>query len=780
MLYRDKFDIIYAKLVLMSDYDFHTLSPIEFESLSRDLLQEELNITLESFTSGRDDGVDLRYSIAEEVNVVVQCKRHITSYSKLKSHLKSKELPKLSKIKPDRYILTTSVGLTKKNKEELKTLFSPFILATSDIYGRDDLNNLLGKYGDIERQHYKLWLSSTAVLETILHSDIVNRTLFEREDIIDSVTTYVENESYHAALKKFKSKNFVIIAGDAGIGKTTLARMLIYRMLGNKQYKQFVYVSRGVEEALSLYRPKTSQLFFFDDFLGRTAFEHGFARNEETDLMRFIDRITKSKNKGLLLATREYILRQAQAQYSELKSPLLEKSKYTIDLATYTRKIRADILYNHLFRTKLPNKYLMSFLDKKVYKDIIGHSHYTPRLIATILQEEIWNDCTPNDFPNKFMSYLNNPQKIWQDIYEKGLSADARLVMKTLLTLRSPVELTKLHAAFDSCARQNNARPDYNIFDNAIKELSDTFIKVSSSNYSPHTLTIDYKNPSILDFMIDYYKDSRSNDLAIVIDNAVYIDQIMDRFCLPGKKYSNGLIKVTPELLRSIKESVLKGFDNLPASTAKKWNISSFSSMSTGADTYSEVLVELLFQFGFKDDDEVSAYLLRQFTKFNSGDIRLADYDSQRQLLDHFVAKLTEPQIKEAVNKLGFSISTMRDIDDFNYQSQMSEYETEALEWLENNSIYEETTEAILADLEEVEPKDLDDYEDALIELEKQYDFDFNAVYDRYQDLVRDARTPPDHDRDFVNYRPPKPYVAQSFVNEDKSIEEMFDSLRQG
>lgn len=763
----------------MSDYNFHTLSPIEFEALSRDLLQKELGLTLESFTSGRDDGVDLRYSTAEGDDIIIQCKRHIASYSKLKSHLKGKELPKVQKLNPARYILTTSVGLTKKNKEEIKSQFSPFITSTSDIYGRDDLNNLLGKYEEIEKRHYKLWLSSIDVLETILHSDIINRTLFEREDIIESVTTYVENESYHAALEKFKNKNFVIIAGDAGIGKTTLARMLIYRMLGNKEYEQFVYVSRGVEEALSLYNPGKSQLFFFDDFLGRTAFDNGFARNEETDLVRFIDRITKSKNKGLLLATREYILRQAQTQYSELESPLLQKSKYTIDLAVFTRKIRADILYNHLFRTKLPNEYLITFLDKKIYKDIIGHSHYTPRLIATILQEEIWNDCTPDDFPSKFISYLNNPQKIWRDIYEKGLSPDGQLVMKILLTLKSPIELTKLHAAFDSCARQNNIRPDYNVFDNAIKELSDTFIKVSSSSYSLNTPTVDYKNPSILDFMIDYYKGSRSNDLAVVVDNAVYIDQIISRFCLPDKTYKNGLIEVTPELLLSIRGSILKGFDKLPVSTAKKWSMSTYSSVSRAVSTYSEILVELLFQFGFKDDEEVSFYLLKQFIKFNGDDVRLADYDSQRQLLDYFVTKLTKTQVKEAVNKLGSSITTMRDIDDFIYLSQMSEYETEVLEWLKNNSIYEETTEAIIADLEEVEPRDLHDYEDTLIELEKEYNFDFDAVYDRYQDLLREASTPPEDYGNFRNSRPSSSYITQSFTNDDKSIEEMFDSLKQ-
>lgn len=34
-------------------------------------------------------------------------------------------------------------------------LFAPFVLNTSDVYGRDDLNNLLGKFKTVERDHIK-------------------------------------------------------------------------------------------------------------------------------------------------------------------------------------------------------------------------------------------------------------------------------------------------------------------------------------------------------------------------------------------------------------------------------------------------------------------------------------------------------------------------------------------------------------------------------------------------------------------------------------------------
>ena len=47
----------------MSNYDFTTsLSPIDFELLSKDLLEAELGITLENFSEGRDKGIDLRYA----------------------------------------------------------------------------------------------------------------------------------------------------------------------------------------------------------------------------------------------------------------------------------------------------------------------------------------------------------------------------------------------------------------------------------------------------------------------------------------------------------------------------------------------------------------------------------------------------------------------------------------------------------------------------------------------------------------------------------------------
>lgn len=57
-------------------YDFHQLSPHDFETLVRDLLQEEWGLLLESFKTGRDGGIDLRYARGAQ-NIIGQVKHYV-------------------------------------------------------------------------------------------------------------------------------------------------------------------------------------------------------------------------------------------------------------------------------------------------------------------------------------------------------------------------------------------------------------------------------------------------------------------------------------------------------------------------------------------------------------------------------------------------------------------------------------------------------------------------------------------------------------------------------
>ena len=184
----------------MQNYDFLILSPPEFEDLTRDLLQKELNVFIESFTDGSDGGIDLRFAKLKREKAIIQCKRY-KAFNSLIQNLK-KEVDNVKKLKPSRYIISTSVGLTPKRKEKILKLFNPFILNTEDIIGKDDLNNLIGKHESIELKYTKLWLSSVNVLNKILHSKIYNQSQFEIDKIHSIVKLYVQNDSFFEANEK--------------------------------------------------------------------------------------------------------------------------------------------------------------------------------------------------------------------------------------------------------------------------------------------------------------------------------------------------------------------------------------------------------------------------------------------------------------------------------------------------------------------------------------------------------------------------------------------------
>ena len=336
----------------MNDYNFLNLSSFEFENFTRDILQEKLDVFFESFTSGQDGGIDLRAASNTDVNIIVQAKRY-SKYSDLISTLKT-ELINVKKIKPDRYIIATSVGLTPPNKNEIMKMFHPYIISTEDILGKTDLNNLLALYPKVEERYYKLWLSSTNILQKLIHSTVYNQSKFELEEIKETLKIYVQNNSFKEALDILQLNNYVIISGLPGIGKTTLSRMLVYRLLA-KEYDEFIYVSDSINDAYSYYEDGKKQIFFFDDFLGRNFLETGLSMNEDSKLIKFITKIKQAKNKIFILATREYILNQAKNSFESLNNPALELVKCTLDLSTYTKIIKAEILYNHLFLEKYRN-----------------------------------------------------------------------------------------------------------------------------------------------------------------------------------------------------------------------------------------------------------------------------------------------------------------------------------------------------------------------------------------------------------------------------------------
>jgi hypothetical protein len=178
----------------MPDYDFRSLSPWEFEELSRDLLKAGIGVEFELFKTGRDQGIDLLYSESKSNEVIAQCKHYAnSSFSNLKANLKNDEIKKIAKLSPRRYLLITSLGMTPGNKKEIAEILGNYLLSFSDLITRETLNGWLGEHPNIEKRHIKLWATTSAVLEQIIHSGIFNYTSTQSELLEEKLRYYVNS-----------------------------------------------------------------------------------------------------------------------------------------------------------------------------------------------------------------------------------------------------------------------------------------------------------------------------------------------------------------------------------------------------------------------------------------------------------------------------------------------------------------------------------------------------------------------------------------------------------
>ena len=538
----------------MANYDFRSLSPHDFELLCRDLLQESIGIRLESFSTGPDSGIDFRYRAGSE-NLIVQCKHYLESgFDALCRALKRRERGKLENLNPTRYILTTSVSLTPRKKKNLLDILSPYCGSEGDIFGRDDINNLLGMHPVIEQRHFKLWLTSAGVLERIIHSGIFRDSDAHLERARLRLSRYVPNRSFGRAKRVLDANHYCIIAGIPGIGKTTLAEVLLADLVDRHGFTAF-RIDQNLSELRPVKNPMSRQVFYFDDFLGKTSLDK-LKKNEDQRLLELMEEVAENPNWRFILTTREYILNIAKQRYESFAHPSINFSPCVVSLSDYTRQVRAKILYNYIYFSDLSKDHKLALLESHGYKEILSHQNYNPRVVEYMTKSQNTLSVTPTLYRREFLDSLNNPERIWEHAFRYQVSESARHLLLVLTTLPYVTRLSDLEKAFSAFYEYRRKRFGFSTaagdFEDAVRELEGNFI---SSRKLGDEIVVSFHNPSVKDFM-EHFLDTSDSDVSHLGETACFFEQYISLWNgIKGRRYK-GVDRARDKFVQSMKSNL--------------------------------------------------------------------------------------------------------------------------------------------------------------------------------------------------------------------------------
>src|ERR1051326_4410036 len=504
---------------------YASLSDHDFELLVADLFGVAESVRYEAYARGPDLGEDLRHERADGTVDVVQCKHYVqSSFAQLRAAARA-EARKLSllSVAPASYRFVTSRRLTRQNKRLLREDLSPFIERPSDIWGEDDLELLLARSPEVEQRHIKLWLPSSPQLHAVINAGTYARSRVLAEEILGALPRWVPSRAFDDARQILRRNRVCVIAGVPGIGKTTLAKML----LGDAIHDSYeaIQVSADVEEAWEINMPGRKQVFYYDDFLGRTALTERLGKNEEDRLLAFMRHAAESQTTLFILTTREYILQQAKQLYEQLNLEGIDGRKFLLRLDHYSRLDRARIFYNHAFISgQLSKDARRALFTSGTYAKIIDHPAYNPRQIEWItgLSGHRLTSADNSEYVSFAMAALDDPARIWRYGFEQQLNDVQRILLLALATMPDRVEHDDLERAFNGLCKAAKVDTRGRAFERSLEVLDDSFIR---TYHDVGKVFICVSNPAVEDFLLGYLASNKTEG-RIAIRGAVFFEQV--------------------------------------------------------------------------------------------------------------------------------------------------------------------------------------------------------------------------------------------------------------
>ena len=176
----------------------------------------------------------------------------------------------------------------------------------------------------------------------------------------------------------------------------------------------------------------------------------------------------------------------------------------TAEVEDYSKLHRAQMLFNHLYFSDLPDTRLQELVRTKSYHEIILHTHFNPRIVESISKNANSRALTDDEYIGFIRREFENPAKIWDHAFRRDISPLSRRMLAVLWSFGGEVEITMLKAATARLVPQ--ATEDFTLsFDDSLRELDGNFIATNRyprpQNMNDMFNIVRFQNPSVEEFV---------------------------------------------------------------------------------------------------------------------------------------------------------------------------------------------------------------------------------------------------------------------------------------
>ncbi len=333
-------------------FDLHQLGWFSFEQLCRTICREVWRQPIEVYSRGPDGGRDgFLYGPwrqdATESPGILQCKHTAVPSSHLAPSDMKAELKKVKKHvaagRCDVYVVITNARVTGDSAAAIADAFRGVGVRKVLILGYESLCELLTQEKSLRALVPRLY--GLGDLTEILDE----RHYAQAEAILammhDHLARLVPVEAHRAAHRALRTQRFALLVGRPGSGKSSIAASLAIGAMDLYDARP-VKLSR-VEELHDRWNPREpDQFFWLDDAFGPTQYEYMAADAWN----RATPSIAAALRGGarLVVTSRDYVYAAARKDLKIGAFPLLDEATVVIEVESFTREEREQILYNHL------------------------------------------------------------------------------------------------------------------------------------------------------------------------------------------------------------------------------------------------------------------------------------------------------------------------------------------------------------------------------------------------------------------------------------------------